>query len=156
MAQPASKVSTDRWKWAHLEPFLPTLEALLATWGVPLRIFMHFYEVFVNNCANSRKSQKNQANCIKIYEYCTKRQKRSLKVSRNALREAKNGTAGVNSEPGWIKMYPSGATFAHFGDTFGHLERSFTQFYAFLWGFREQLCKFTEIPENQANCIKIY
>ncbi len=51
MAQPALKVSPDGPKWAHLEPLLPTLEALLATWGVPLRIFTHFYEVFVNNCA---------------------------------------------------------------------------------------------------------
>ncbi len=46
MAQPASKVSLDEPKWAHLEPLLPTLEALLATWGVPVRIFTHFYEVF--------------------------------------------------------------------------------------------------------------
>ncbi len=51
MAQPASKFTPDGPKWAHLEPLLPTLEALLATWGVPLRIFTHFYEVFVNNCA---------------------------------------------------------------------------------------------------------
>ena len=50
MAQPASKVSTDGPKWNHLEPLLPTLEAVLATWGVPLRIFMHFYEVFAINC----------------------------------------------------------------------------------------------------------
>ncbi len=50
MAQPALKVSPDVPKWAHLEPLLPTLEALLATWGVLLRIFKHFYEVFVNNC----------------------------------------------------------------------------------------------------------
>ncbi len=51
MAQPASKVSPDGARWAHLEPLLPTLEALLATWGVPLRIFTHFHGVFVNNCA---------------------------------------------------------------------------------------------------------
>ncbi len=51
MAQPASKVSPGGSKWAHLEPLLPTLEALLATWGVPLRMFTHFYDVFVNNCA---------------------------------------------------------------------------------------------------------
>ncbi len=51
MAQPASEVSPAGAKWAHLEPLLPTLEAVLATWGVYLRIFMHFYEVFVNNCA---------------------------------------------------------------------------------------------------------
>ncbi len=36
MAQPASKVSPDGPKSAHLEPLLPTLEALLATWGVAL------------------------------------------------------------------------------------------------------------------------
>ncbi len=51
--------SDPRWtKMAHLGPLLHTLdavlravEALLATWGIPLRIFMHFYEVFVSNCA---------------------------------------------------------------------------------------------------------
>ncbi len=49
--QLASKVTPDGPKCAHLEPPLPTLEALLATWGLRLRIFKHFYEVFVNNCA---------------------------------------------------------------------------------------------------------
>ncbi len=51
MAQPASKLSPDGAKWAHLEPLSPTLEALFAIWGVPLCIFTHFCEVFVNNCA---------------------------------------------------------------------------------------------------------
>ncbi len=51
MSQLASKLSLDEPKWAHLEPLWPTLEALLATCGMPLRIFTHFHEVFVNNCA---------------------------------------------------------------------------------------------------------
>ncbi len=51
MAQPASKVSQEVPKHAHLVPLLPTLEALLASWGIPLRIFTHFYQVFVNVCA---------------------------------------------------------------------------------------------------------
>ena len=51
MAHRASKVSPDEPKWAHLVPFLRTLDAFLATWGVPLCMFMHFYEVFVNTCA---------------------------------------------------------------------------------------------------------
>ncbi len=59
MAQPASKVSSDGPKWAHLEPLLSTLAALLATWGVGLRIFTHFYEVFVNNCAFFLKINEN-------------------------------------------------------------------------------------------------
>ncbi len=42
MAQPASKVCPDGPKWAHLKPFLHTFDALLATWGLPLRIFTHF------------------------------------------------------------------------------------------------------------------
>ncbi len=65
MAQPASKVSLDGTKWTHLEPLLPTLEALLATWCIHLHIFTHFYEIFVNNCAfflkirgNTRKTSK--------------------------------------------------------------------------------------------------
>ncbi len=65
MAQPASKVSPDGPKWVHLEPLLPTLEALLATWGVRLRIFIHFYEVFVNNCAFLLK---NYAKTTKIQQ----------------------------------------------------------------------------------------
>ncbi len=32
-------------------PFLPTLEALLATWDIPLRTFAHFSEVFANSFA---------------------------------------------------------------------------------------------------------
>ncbi|MCP4486003.1 MAG: hypothetical protein GY820_01540 [Gammaproteobacteria bacterium] len=59
MAQPASKVSPNQPKCAHLEPLLPTLAALLATWGIPLRIFTHFYEVFVNNCAFFLKINEN-------------------------------------------------------------------------------------------------
>ena len=34
-----------------MEPPGATLEALYATWGIPLRIFAHFYQVSVNNCA---------------------------------------------------------------------------------------------------------
>ncbi len=59
MPQPASKVSSDGPKLAHLEPLLPTLEALLATCGTPLRIFTHFYEVFVNSCAFCLKINGN-------------------------------------------------------------------------------------------------
>ncbi len=59
MAQPASKVSPDGPKLAHLEPLMPTLEALLATCGMPLRIFTHFHEVFVNNCAFFLKIRGN-------------------------------------------------------------------------------------------------
>ncbi len=51
MAQPASKVRPGGPKWVHLEPLLRTLDAFLATWGIPLCIFMHFYQVFVNNYA---------------------------------------------------------------------------------------------------------
>ncbi len=51
MAQPASKVSPDGPKWAHLRPLLRTLEAFLGTWGVPLCMVMHVYQVFVNTCA---------------------------------------------------------------------------------------------------------
>ncbi len=50
MAQPASKVSPDGPNCAHLVPLLHTLDAFFGTWGIHLRIFMHFYEVFANNC----------------------------------------------------------------------------------------------------------
>ncbi len=88
MAQPASKVSLDGSKWAHLEPLLPTLDALLVSWGVRLRNFTHFYEVFVNNCAfflkihgNPRKIKQIALKFMKTY--CTKTQKKSLKVAKN-------------------------------------------------------------------------
>ncbi len=48
MAQPASKVSP---KWDHLGPLLRTLNAFVGTWGIPLSMFMHFCQVFVNTCA---------------------------------------------------------------------------------------------------------
>ncbi len=66
MAQPAPKVSLDGPKWTHLGPLLHTSEALLATWGVPLRIFTHFYEVFVNNCAFFLKSNENPRKIMQI------------------------------------------------------------------------------------------
>ncbi len=66
MAQLASKVSLDGPKWAHLEPPLPTLEALLATFGLPLRIFTHFNDVFVNNCAFLLKINENPRKIMQI------------------------------------------------------------------------------------------
>ncbi len=47
MAQLASKVSPAG--WAHLGPFF------LATWGIPLRIFMHI--------------QQNSGSCSKIIDF---------------------------------------------------------------------------------------
>ncbi len=121
IAQLASKVSLDGPKWAQLEPLLRTLEALLATWGVPLRIFKHFYAGFREQlCIFSEyswKSQKNQANWLKSREYCTKTQKKSLNVCKNAPREAKNGRAGVKSKHGWSKMGPLVSTDAEFAGT---------------------------------------
>ncbi len=69
MAQPASKVSSNGLKWAHLVPLLPTFDALMDTWGVRLRIFTHFYEVFVNNCAFFLKIHGNP---IKIKQIASK------------------------------------------------------------------------------------
>ncbi len=70
MAQLASNVSQEGPKCAHLGPLLPTLEALLATWGMPLCIFMYFYRVFVNNCAFllkiHGKLRKIKQNALKI------------------------------------------------------------------------------------------
>ncbi len=64
MAQPASNVSPDGPKCAQLEPLLLSLEALLATWGVPLRIFTHVYDVFVKNCAFFLKSIKDRRSVV--------------------------------------------------------------------------------------------
>ena len=79
MALPVPKVSLDEPKWTHLEPLLPTLEALLATWGVPLRIFTHFYEVFVKNCAFFLKIHGNPRKikqiALKIMNFAQKHRK---------------------------------------------------------------------------------
>ncbi len=80
MVQQASKVSLDGSKWAHVEPLLPTLEALLATRGIPLRIFTHFYEVFLNNCA-----------CfLKIYGNFIKSKQIALKIMNIAEKHRKS------------------------------------------------------------------
>ncbi len=79
MAQPASKVSQQGPKRAHLGPILHTLEALLATWCIPLRIFMHFYDVFVNNCAFFLKIHGKPTNikqiALKIMNFAQKHRK---------------------------------------------------------------------------------
>ncbi len=81
MAQPASKVSPEIPKWAHLRPLLPTLEALLDTWDIHLRIFMHFYKVFVNNCACLLKIHGNPTkipqNSLRIMNIAQKHRKRA-------------------------------------------------------------------------------
>ncbi len=65
MDQLASKVTQEDPNWAHLEPLVPTLEALLPAWGIPLRTLeallatvgiplpiLRIFTVFsVNNCA---------------------------------------------------------------------------------------------------------
>ncbi len=76
MAQLASKVSPAGPTWAHLEHFLATLQAVLATWGVHLRIFMHFYQVFVNICAFvlkiNGKFRKTHKIALKITDFTQK------------------------------------------------------------------------------------
>ncbi len=66
IAQLASKVRPEG---AHMVPLLPTLEALMATWGIPLRIFKHFCKVLVNICAFllkiHGKPTNNSASCTK-------------------------------------------------------------------------------------------
>ena len=66
MVQPASKVRPDGPKWAHLGPLLRTLDAFLAIWGIPLCIFMHFYQVFVNTCAFLMKIHGKTTNIQQI------------------------------------------------------------------------------------------
>ncbi len=80
MALPALKVSSDGPKYAHLGPLLRTLEAFLATWGVPLCMFMHFYKVFVNTCAF----------LMKIHVKTTKIQQIALKIMNIAQKHRKS------------------------------------------------------------------
>ncbi len=132
MAPLASKVCPDGSKWAHLGPLLSTLEALLATCGIPLRIFTHFYQVFVNICAFS----------LKIHEKPRKIQQTAPKITNIAQKYRKSASKRVKMPQGRPKMaqpaskvsqeVPKYATLVRFGCTFGHLVHSFTQFYAFL------------------------
>ncbi len=58
--------------WGHFCPsdaLLRTLETLLTTCGIPLRIFMHFYEGLMNNCAFFLKIHGNP---IKIKQIALK------------------------------------------------------------------------------------
>ncbi len=50
------------------------------------------------------KTTKIQQIAVKNNENCTKKQKKCFKMCKNAPREAKNGSAGLKSEPGWTKM----------------------------------------------------
>ncbi len=79
MAQLASKVSPAGPKLAHLVHFLATCEALLATWCIPLRIFMHFYWVSMNIYALllkiNGKFRKIQKIALKIIDFAQKDRK---------------------------------------------------------------------------------
>ncbi len=81
MAQLASKVSPAGPKWAHLGHFLATLQALLASWGVHLRMFVHVYKVFVNICAFllkvNGKVRKIHKIALKIIDFTHKDRKRA-------------------------------------------------------------------------------
>ncbi len=62
-----------------LFPFLATLGALLATWCIILRIFMHFYQVFMNIYAFSLKINgkfsKIQKITLKVIDFAQKDRK---------------------------------------------------------------------------------
>ncbi len=76
MTQLASKLSADGPKCVQLQPLLATLEALLPTLDIPLRIFAHFYKLFVNNLAFllkiDDKFRKIQKNTLKITKFSEK------------------------------------------------------------------------------------
>ncbi len=80
MAQSVSEVSSDGPNVVHLGPLLRTLDAFLATWGVPLCMFMHFYKDFVNTCAF----------LMKIRGKTTKIQQIALKIMNNAQKHRKS------------------------------------------------------------------
>ncbi len=115
MTQPASKVSLDGSKWAHLEPLLPTLDVLLATWGVRLRNFTHFYEVFVNNCAFffwefaeiGEKSSKLPWKSWILH-------KNTEKVLTSGQKCAKGGQKWPSRRRKWAWMDQNGPSWSHF------------------------------------------
>ena len=68
MAQSASKVCPYGPKCAHLVPFLPTLDALLATWGLPLHFYaflLGFREQLCISIKNSWENYKIQQIALK-------------------------------------------------------------------------------------------
>ncbi len=73
MIQLASKVSPVGPKCVQLQPLLATLEALLPTLDIHLRIFAHIYKVFVNNFAFllkiNDKLRKIQKNTLENHEF---------------------------------------------------------------------------------------
>ncbi len=122
-----------------MEPPGATLEALLVTWDIPLRIFAHFYQVFVNNYAF----------LLKIHVETTKLQQNAAKIM-NIAQEHRKGAYNcegmLKTNQLASKVNPKGPKWAHLGPllptlgallaTLGH---SFAHFYAFLKGVREQL-----------------
>ncbi len=87
MGQPASKVSPEGPKRAHLGP-------LLTTRGIPLRIFMHFYQVFVDICAF----------LMKIHGKPNKVQQIALKIMNIAQKHRKSASKRVKMRQGRPKM----------------------------------------------------
>ena len=64
-----------------MEPPGVTLDALLVTQDIPLRIFAHFYQVFVDNCAFQ----------LKIHGETTKVQQNAAKIMSIAQEHRKGG-----------------------------------------------------------------
>ncbi len=81
MTQLASTVSPDGKKWVRLRSLLATLEALLTTLDIPLRIFTHLCKVFMNNCAFllkiNGKFSKLQKIALEIVDFAQKYRKRA-------------------------------------------------------------------------------
>ncbi len=77
-------------------------------------------------------------------------------VPADASREAKNGAAGLKSEQGWTKMGPPGATFAHFGGTFGHVRHSFAHFYALYQLFVNDCAFLLKVHEKTQKLSKMH
>ncbi len=74
-----SKMGPPGARFPTLDALLRTLEAILATWGIPLRIFTHFYEAFINNCAFFLKIHGNprkiKQDALKIMHIAQKHRK---------------------------------------------------------------------------------
>ncbi len=135
MAHLASKVSPTGPEWAHLGPFLATLQALLATWDVPLRIFMHFYQGFVNICAFllkvDGKFRKIHKIALKVVDFTQKDRKGAYKCAKRRQRTPKVAQLASKVSPAGPKWAPP-PCLSHFECTFGHLGvplRIFMQFY---------------------------
>ncbi len=159
MDQLASKVSQEEPNWAHMGPLLPTLEAVLPTWGIPLRIFRHFCKVFVNTCAfiveNPEKFSnlqqklwilhKNTEKVLKPAQKCVEVGQKWPSWLQKWARRDENEPTWAHFCPLWMHSWPLGACSYAFSQV--SIRFSWT-FVHFCWKFMGNPQKFSKLHQK--------